>query len=107
MAKGSLFGLTPDETFYVKCDARPTQPRGIAPGQVVCEIGVAPVEPEEFVVFRLASSPAAPASSPNSPHATRAPTWREDPCHSTKPRHRSATPSALRSTASSSSRSKR
>ena len=51
--KGALFGLTPDEAFYVKCDARPTRPRRIDAGQVVCEIGVAPVKPAEFVIFRL------------------------------------------------------
>ncbi|MFE3588943.1 phage tail sheath family protein [Streptomyces niveus] len=52
--KGSLFGLTPDEAFYVKCDRETNPPESIDAGQVVCEIGVAPVKPAEFVVFRLA-----------------------------------------------------
>ncbi|HEU4422518.1 MAG TPA: phage tail sheath subtilisin-like domain-containing protein [Pilimelia sp.] len=52
--KGALFGLTPDEAFYVRCD-RDTNPQsGIDAGEVVCEVGVAPVKPAEFVVFRLA-----------------------------------------------------
>jgi phage tail sheath protein FI len=51
--KGALFGLTPDEAFYVKCDAETNPAEGIDAGQVVCEIGVAPVKPAEFVVFRL------------------------------------------------------
>ena len=52
--KGALFGLTPDEAFYVKCDRETNPPESIDAGQVVCEVGVAPVKPAEFVVFRLA-----------------------------------------------------
>ncbi|MGH3695394.1 MAG: phage tail sheath family protein [Pseudonocardiaceae bacterium] len=52
--KGALFGLTPDEAFYVKCDRETNPAEGIDAGQVVCEIGVAPVKPAEFVIFRLA-----------------------------------------------------
>jgi hypothetical protein len=52
--KGALFGLTPDEAFYVKCDRETNPAEGIDAGQVICEIGVAPVKPAEFVVFRLA-----------------------------------------------------
>jgi uncharacterized protein len=52
--KGALFGLTPQEAFYVKCDDETNPSEGIDAGQVVCEIGVAPVKPAEFVIFRLA-----------------------------------------------------
>jgi phage tail sheath protein FI len=51
--KGSLFGLTPDEAFYVKCDRETNPPESVDVGQVICVIGVAPVKPAEFVVFRL------------------------------------------------------
>jgi phage tail sheath protein FI len=51
---GALFGATPDEAFYVKCDDETNPAEGIDAGQVVCEIGVAPVKPAEFVIFRLA-----------------------------------------------------
>ncbi|MDQ1375741.1 MAG: uncharacterized protein QOJ09_3079 [Actinomycetota bacterium] len=51
--KGALFGLTPDEAFYVKCDDETNPAESIDLGQVVCEIGIAPVKPAEFVVFRL------------------------------------------------------
>ncbi|MBM9506702.1 phage tail sheath family protein [Actinacidiphila acididurans] len=51
--KGALFGLTPDEAFYVKCDRETNPPEVIDAGQVVCEVGVAPVKPAEFVVFQL------------------------------------------------------
>jgi phage tail sheath protein FI len=51
--KGALFGLTPDEAFFVKCDRETNPAEGIDAGQVVCEIGVAPVKPAEFVIFQL------------------------------------------------------
>jgi len=52
--KGALFGLTPNEAFYVKCDRETNPAEAIDAGQVICEIGIAPVKPAEFVVFRLA-----------------------------------------------------
>lgn len=52
--QGALFGRTAAEAFYVKCDADNNPQESIDLGQVVCEIGVAPVKPAEFVVFRLA-----------------------------------------------------
>ena len=51
---GALFGKSPDQAFYVKCDAE-TNPRELIDlGQVNIEIGIAPVKPAEFVVFRIA-----------------------------------------------------
>jgi phage tail sheath protein FI len=52
--KGALFGLTPDEAFYVKCDRETNPAESIDAGQVLCEVGIAPVKPAEFVIFRLA-----------------------------------------------------
>ena len=52
--KGALFGLTPDEAFYVKCDRETNPAEAIDAGQVTCQVGVAPVKPAEFVVFQLA-----------------------------------------------------
>ena len=37
----------------MKCDDETNPAEGIDLGQVVCEIGVAPVKPAEFVIFRL------------------------------------------------------
>ena len=51
--EGALFGATPDQAFFVKCDAETNPPDVIEAGQVICEIGIAPVKPAEFVVFRL------------------------------------------------------
>jgi phage tail sheath protein FI len=50
---GALFGATADEAFYVKCD-RETNPQEIIDaGMMVCEIGIAPVKPAEFVIFHI------------------------------------------------------
>ncbi|MEM1167723.1 MAG: phage tail sheath subtilisin-like domain-containing protein [Cyanobacteria bacterium P01_H01_bin.35] len=50
---GALFGTTPQEAFYVKCDAEtnPAEVRDL--GQVITEIGVAVIKPAEFVIFRI------------------------------------------------------
>ncbi|MCL4298001.1 MAG: phage tail sheath subtilisin-like domain-containing protein [Anaerolineae bacterium] len=50
---GALFGITAQEAFYVKCDAETNPPEVRDLGQVVTEIGVAPVKPAEFVIFRI------------------------------------------------------
>ena len=51
--QGALFGTTPEEAFYVKCDAETNPPEVRDLGQVVTEIGVAVVKPAEFVIFRI------------------------------------------------------
>ncbi|NEO93486.1 MAG: phage tail sheath family protein, partial [Moorea sp. SIO3G5] len=53
---GALFGNTPEEAFYVKCDEETNPPEVRDLGQVVTEIGVAVTKPAEFVVFRLSQS---------------------------------------------------
>lgn len=50
---GALFGSTPQEAFYVKCDAELNPPEVRDLGQVIVEIGVAIVRPAEFVIFRM------------------------------------------------------
>jgi hypothetical protein len=50
---GALFGQTPEEAFYVKCDTE-TNPRYlIDAGQVNVQVGICPVKPAEFVVFSI------------------------------------------------------
>ncbi|MFE9092880.1 phage tail sheath family protein [Streptomyces sp. NPDC007264] len=51
---GALFGARPEEAFYVKCDEETNPQESVDVGRVVCEIGIAPVKPAEFVIFRLA-----------------------------------------------------
>jgi phage tail sheath protein FI len=50
---GALFGATPGEAFFVKCDAEnnPAATRDV--GQLIVDIGIAPVKPAEFVIFRI------------------------------------------------------
>lgn len=50
---GALFGSSADQAFFVKCDAETNPPEIIEAGQVVCEVGISPVKPAEFVIFRL------------------------------------------------------
>lgn len=50
---GALFGLAPSEAFFVKCDDE-TNPADVRDrGQMIVEIGMAPVKPAEFVIFRI------------------------------------------------------
>ncbi|MFI8894028.1 phage tail sheath family protein [Streptomyces paradoxus] len=51
---GALFGQRPEEAYYVKCDEETNPPESVDVGRVVCEIGISPVKPAEFVIFRLA-----------------------------------------------------
>jgi hypothetical protein len=50
---GALFGKTPEEAFYVKCDEETNPPEVIDAGQCITEIGICPVKPAEFVIFRI------------------------------------------------------
>ena len=50
---GALFGATPQEAFFVKCDAENNPPETRDVGQLIVEIGIAPVKPAEFVIFRI------------------------------------------------------
>ena len=51
--QGALFGATPEQAFYVKCDSETNPPESVDEGKLVVEIGVAPVKPAEFVIFRI------------------------------------------------------
>ncbi len=50
---GALFGGTPDEAFYVKVDDELNPPESRDQGKLIVEIGMAPVKPAEFVIFRI------------------------------------------------------
>ncbi|NTU83253.1 MAG: phage tail sheath family protein [Chloroflexales bacterium] len=52
-SSGALFGATADEAFYVKCDAELNTPAVRDAGQLIVEVGLAPVKPAEFVIFRF------------------------------------------------------
>jgi uncharacterized protein len=50
---GMLAGGNPDEAFFVKCDAETNPPEQVDNGLLVCDIGVAPVSPAEFIMISL------------------------------------------------------
>ena len=50
---GALFGRTPAEAFYVKCNEENNPPENRDAGMLTVEIGIAPVKPAEFVIFRI------------------------------------------------------
>ncbi|MEH2156533.1 phage tail sheath family protein [Nostoc sp.] len=53
---GSLFGNTPQEAFYVKCDAETNPPELRESGQLNAEVAVSIVKPAEFVVFTISQT---------------------------------------------------
>lgn len=50
---GALFGATPEEAFFVQCDAETNPPEVRDAGRVVTKIGIAVVKPAEFVIFEI------------------------------------------------------
>jgi len=50
---GGLKGATPEEAFFVRCDRTTMTQDDLDNGRLVCLIGVAPVRPAEFVIFRI------------------------------------------------------
>jgi len=55
---GALFGRTEEEAFFITCDRTTMTLDDILYGRLICEIGIAPVRPAEFVVFRIFQSTA-------------------------------------------------
>jgi len=53
---GALMGKTPEEAFFVKCDEETNTAEVVDAGRVVIVIGIAPVKPAEFVIFRISQS---------------------------------------------------
>lgn len=50
---GALMGTTQDEAFFVKCDRTTMTQDDFDNGRLICVIGIAPVKPAEFVIFRI------------------------------------------------------
>jgi phage tail sheath protein FI len=50
---GALLGERADRAFFVKCDRSTMTQNDLDNGRLVCLIGVAPLRPAEFVVFRI------------------------------------------------------
>ena len=58
--QGALMGATPDDAFFVRCDATTMTEADLAAGRLVATVGVAPVRPAEFVILRFAWQTAQP-----------------------------------------------
>ena len=75
---GGLRGETADEAFFVRCDRGVMTQDDLDNGRLVCLVGLAPVRPAEFVLFRIgiqtgSTSADRPAPHPWPPDAR--PTW--------------------------------
>lgn len=51
--QGAFFGATPAEAYYIKVDAETNPPDVRDRGELVVEVGFAPVKPAEFIIFRV------------------------------------------------------
>jgi phage tail sheath protein FI len=52
-AAGALRGRIAAEAYFIKCDAETNPPEVRDAGQLVAEIGVAPLVPQAFIALRL------------------------------------------------------
>ncbi|MBV1800615.1 phage tail sheath family protein [Siccirubricoccus sp. G192] len=57
---GALMGRTEEEAFFITCDRTTMTQDDILNGRLVCEIGIRPVYPAEFVIFRIFQHTAEP-----------------------------------------------
>ncbi|MBC7460949.1 MAG: phage tail sheath family protein, partial [Thermoleophilia bacterium] len=61
--KGMLSGRNGDEAFFVKCDAENNPPEQVDSGFMICDIGVAPTTPAEFIMISLTQVMGSPDSA--------------------------------------------
>ena len=50
---GALLGTKPEQAYFVKCDRSTMTQNDLDNGRLICLIGVAPLRPAEFVIFRI------------------------------------------------------
>ena len=50
---GALMGKTREEAYFVKCDRTTMTQADIDNGRLIVQVGIAPVKPAEFVIFRI------------------------------------------------------
>jgi phage tail sheath protein FI len=51
--QGALVGATAEQAFYIVCDASNNPSSSVDEGKLIVEVGIAPVKPAEFVIFRI------------------------------------------------------
>lgn len=55
---GALFGATPEEAFFVEVGLSTMTQQDIDEGRLIVKVGIAPVKPAEFVIFRISQKTA-------------------------------------------------
>jgi len=50
---GALLGEKPEQAYFVRCDRTTMTQNDLDNGRMICLVGVAPVKPAEFVIFRV------------------------------------------------------
>lgn len=60
---GALLGVAKEDSFYVRCGTSTMTQANIDNGELIMEIGIAPVKPAEFVVIRISQTPSGSFSS--------------------------------------------
>ncbi len=55
---GALLGDKPEKAFFVRCDRSTMTQNDLDNGRLVCLIGVVPLRPAEFVIFRIGQTTA-------------------------------------------------
>ncbi len=62
LQRGMLIGGNAEQAFFVKCDAETNPPEQIDSGLLICDIGVAPVTPAEFIMISLTQTMTGPSA---------------------------------------------
>ena len=50
---GALLGDKPEQAYFVRCDRTTMTQNDLDNGRMICLVGIAPVKPAEFVIFRI------------------------------------------------------
>jgi hypothetical protein len=50
---GGLLGSKPEDAYFVVCDRSTMTQQDLDQGRLICLVGVAPIKPAEFVIFRI------------------------------------------------------
>jgi uncharacterized protein len=59
---GAFKGAKPEQAFFARCDRSTLTQNDLDNGRLICEIGIAPVKPAEFVIMRIGLWTANPPS---------------------------------------------
>jgi phage tail sheath protein FI len=51
--QGALVGATADQAFFILCDGSNNPASSVDDGKLIVDVGLAPVKPAEFVIFRI------------------------------------------------------